>query len=580
MRTMTEGAVTKAEVKREKLRRRASRNPRLWAALYMRTERGTRLDFDSHNYLADPLKDDHVRKGLICASQVGKTTLAISDVLHFADTCRSRIIFTMHTDSECQKFSATRAKPAIEASPYLRERITGIDNVGVKTFAGSAGESVIFFKGATVGTQALSEPADMVVHDELDFSRPDTLSLYEDRTAASAYDRRLVVGTPTLPKFGLDALWQDSSQCEWLVRCPTCSDEHPLTWPESFAVDAEVPYYICARGHELTRETIQAGRWADARENYTWRMYHIPRMLRPNWPADRWVTAFERRYAEFPQLAVNQMLGQAATSGETELDEAVITKAMLDYPASDRSEEPCFAGCDQSNAPGEHRVVIGQPVVEGEFAYIHAEICDWDRLAQLMRLFNVETLVLDALPENSEAQRLAKQFPRRVLLAWYPNMPIKSDEPMRVNRKEAKVELDRTATLDQSARRIRLQDDTFCAMPQKLRQTFVSEMTNMVRGIEVDAHGQPRAYWQNVGPDHFRHAHNYATVAGLIEAGRSHGGYTAIELPTGAVEGGREVEVEDRRTGKKEKRRIRPGYIPVPDGVVGRPQILERFRRF
>lgn len=450
----------------------------------------------------------------------------------------------------------------------------------VKTFAGSAGESVIFFKGAREGTQALSEPADMVVHDELDFSRPDTLSLYEDRTAASAYDRKLVVGTPTLPKFGLDALWQDSSQCEWLVKCPVCGDEHPLTWPESFAVDAEVPYYICGRGHELTRETIRAGRWVDTRDSYTWRMYHIPRMLRPNWPADRWVAAFQRRYAEFPQLAVNQMLGQAATSGETELDEDVITAVMLDYPDLQKSEEPCFAGCDQSSAKGEHRVVIGQMDVDGEFAYVHAEICDWDRLAQLMRLFNIERMVIDALPETTMAQALAKQFPRRVLLAWYPNMPVKSDEPMRVNYDEARVDLDRTATLDQSARRIRLQQDTFCAMPAALRKTFVAEMTNMVRGIEVDAHGQPQAYWQNVGPDHFRHAHNYATAAGLIQAGRNQGRYIGLDL-RGPAEGGREVEVEDRRTGAKRKHRIRPGYIPVPDGVVpGSGGVLERWRHF
>ena len=572
--------VTRGDISREKLRRRANSNARLWAALYMRTERGARLDFDSHNYLVKPLRDRHKRKGLMSASQVGKTTLAISDVFHFCDTHQARVIYTMHTDGECRKFSATRAKPAIEASPYLRERITGIDNVEVKTFAGSAGESVIFFKGAREGTQALSEPADMVVHDELDFSRPDTLSLYEDRTAASAYDRKLVVGTPTLPKFGLDALWQDSSQCEWLVKCPVCGDEHPLTWPESFAVDAEVPYYICGRGHELTRETIRAGRWVDTRDSYTWRMYHIPRMLRPNWPADRWVAAFQRRYAEFPQLAVNQMLGQAATSGETELDEDVITAVMLDYPDLQKSEEPCFAGCDQSSAKGEHRVVIGQMDVDGEFAYVHAEICDWDRLAQLMRLFNIERMVIDALPETTMAQALAKQFPRRVLLAWYPNMPVKSDEPMRVNYDEARVDLDRTATLDQSARRIRLQQDTFCAMPAALRKTFVAEMTNMVRGIEVDAHGQPQAYWQNVGPDHFRHAHNYATAAGLIQAGRNQGRYIGLDL-RGPAEGGREVEVEDRRTGAKRKHRIRPGYIPVPDGVVpGSGGVLERWRHF
>ena len=73
-------------------------DPVEWAAEHMRTERGGRLDFDRHPYLVAPLRDPSPRKGLMCAGQVGKTTLAMSDVLHFCDCLQVRVIYTMHTD--------------------------------------------------------------------------------------------------------------------------------------------------------------------------------------------------------------------------------------------------------------------------------------------------------------------------------------------------------------------------------------------------------------------------------------------------------------------------------------------------
>ena len=125
----------------------------------------------------------------------------------------------------------------------------------------------------------------MVVHDEVDFSRPDVMRLYEDRTAASTYDWRYVIGTPTLPKFGMGACWEDSSQSEWLVRCPECGDEAPLEYPVSFALDAAIPFYICRHGHELTREDI-AGR-AVGRCARPLHLAHLPRAAHAHAGVDR-----------------------------------------------------------------------------------------------------------------------------------------------------------------------------------------------------------------------------------------------------------------------------------------------------
>jgi len=544
-----------------------------WAAQHMRTETGEHLDFEHFPHMILPMDDRAQEKGLMCGSQVGKTTVALCDVYHFCDTHRVRVIYTMHTRDAVYDFSRTRAKPAIEASPYLAELLRGtIDAAEVKVFKRPAGgTSVVFFRGGQAESAAISEPADMLVHDEVDFSRPDILSLYKSRVAASVYARRMCVGTPTIPGFGMAALWADSSQSEWLVRCPTCGDERPLTWPESIALDAPVPVYVCAHGHELTRATICAGRWVDGATegSPTWRMYHFGRMLHPLWSAARVAAAFgEAEYTDFPELFFNQILGLPKSSGELAISEETMAKVLVGFPALERSEQPTWAGCDQSSAENRHRVLIGLDDADGAAAYVHVEVCGWDRLADLMHLFNIERLVLDALPETSKARELQQQFPGRVYLAYYPTMPVKKpthEGTFTLDRKRNAdlVNIDRTASLDVSARRVRTEQDTFCALPAELRKTLVAEMCNMARGVEMDQHGQPRAFWQNTGPDHFRHAHNYATVArALFQLGTGGPEYVSI-----ALDGWSEREVVDEETG--ETHVIRPGYIPMPEGVVG-----------
>ena len=427
-----------------------------WAAEHMRTEKGEHLDFERFPHMRQPMDDRAVEKGLMCGSQVGKTTVALADVYHFCDTERVRVIYTMHTQTAVYDFSRTRAKPAIEASPHLAELLRGtIDSAEVKVFRhAEGGSSVVFFRGGQASSAAISEPADMLVHDEVDFSRPDILSLYKSRLAASVHGRRLCVGTPTIPGFGMAALWSESSQSEWMVRCPTCHDERPLTWPESIALDAPEPIYVCARGHELTRATICAGRWVDTvtEGRPTWRMYHFGRMLHPLWSAARVAAAFgEAEYTDFPELFFNQILGLPKSSGTLGITEEIMVRALVGFPALERSEQPTWAGCDQSNAENRHRVLIGMDDADGA-TYVHVGCAAGT--SPIMHLFNIERLVVRRLAQRPPRRASCEAVPGRVSLA-YANMPMKKpthEGIFTVDRKKNAdlVNIDRTASLDVS----------------------------------------------------------------------------------------------------------------------------------
>ncbi len=484
-----------------------------WALEYMRTERGQPLDFAAHFYMPGILQDRSPLKGFLCGSQVGKTTMAICEAYCLADTWARplRIIYTMHTDKAVQEFSQTRARQAIEASSYLRDKVGAVNNVYRKTMLRRVGvPSVILFKGASQGQQALSEPADVVFHDEVDFSRPDVLDLYEDRIAHSEVAWRRAFGTPTVPGFGVSALWEKSTQTEWLVTCPYCGDERPLTWPASFAADAEQPHLICSHGHELTWETVrESGQWAQAQPGADWSMYRIPRALLRNWPAERIVQAFDQ--ARFPQLFFNQVMGQPAASEELAVNEAVVQACIGEHRPAERDDGPCFLGAD----PG--RVIhycIGKRLPDGQRQYLQVgSVPTWEALADLMPLFNVRLAVIDGAYDATKAKEFSHRFPRRVLLAYYPRQPIKGEDPVVINEDSRLVYLDRTTTLDIAADRLILQRDVLPMADHATHREMVAQLTAMQRGMEVGTDGIPKAFWAETGPDHLRHAHNYASVA-------------------------------------------------------------------
>jgi len=264
----------------------------------------------------------------------------------------------------------------------------------------------------------------------------------------------------------------------------------------------------------LPREAISQGRWVAARDAADWTMYHIPRFLMPNWSAKRVWKAFERE--QFPALFANQVVGMPATSGELMIDEEVMARLIGTVQGQAQDPGPCFAGIDVGR---DLHVVIGRIGSEGRHDYLWVGKTDWAGLPRLLSLFNVRQAIIDALPETTKAQELARAFPHRVRLAYYTNQPIKGDQPVKLYDDQARVDLDRTVTLDRSADRLILQQDGFPLLPHDDRQEFVSQMTAMMRGIEDDAHGVPVPFWREIRADHYRHAHNYATVAAGILAG-------------------------------------------------------------
>ncbi len=68
-----------------------------------------------------------------------------------------------------------------------------------------------------------SVPADLVVFDELDEARDQSaVDMAIERMAQSEFKEVLMLPNPSLPDFGIDAAFQQTDQCYWLIKCQGC----------------------------------------------------------------------------------------------------------------------------------------------------------------------------------------------------------------------------------------------------------------------------------------------------------------------------------------------------------------------
>jgi len=517
-------------VKEEKTNRQVAKaagkapiNPKAFALAHMRTERGEPLDFLDRPYLVGPLVDPRVNHVVIACAQSGKTVTFLSKVfqqLIYPVGRKSRtVIYTFPTKEDVQEFSAARAKPMIEASPLLVQEIGDLDNVMVKQFRNG---STVYFRGTKTERTALSVPADILVHDELDRSQSDTLQMYADRTRASDDPRRYLFSTPTLPKFGVSAAWEGTDQHEWVWSCGECGAEQvfapmdrSVSWREHLDLEAKV-FRCCRCRAAVDRKWVVAGQWVPfAPAKVSIAGYHVTGIMPPQTTAVR--LADEYGKAVFEELWVQGAIGIPQASGKAEITkESIIFGEWINTL---QSEDRLFGGLDVGTKLD---LVAGDG--HGKIVAVH-RLDDWGQVKSAVRTLKLRMLVVDSTPEPRAVQNLMAEFPGRVLAADYTLMTVDKDPFERVAT-EPRVRIHRTGILDWTRDQILMGPDggdVWPALPYAEAEALKDHLTNTMRQLDLDKHGNPVATWVEVGPDHFRHAHAYYTVAAALMGGRKIG---------------------------------------------------------
>jgi len=494
------------------------------------TLRGEPFSFEGHEYLREPYQLQHDNEVFMKGAQVGISTRHLLRAFWLCDTHHAKVIYFFPTDTDVSGFSNDRANAMIEENEYLKSRIQGIDNVGLKHF----GDSSIFFRGMFSRIKVKSIDADYIILDELDEADQENKEYAKDRILHSRIQWMSQLSQPSIPDFGIHQEFEESDQRVWSIQCDKCNHWNffnpnepnaALEYAEKFLNNKIWNCTKCGKPFHgpCKQEWIPL-----APSHKEKRGYHLTQLYSKIIPVKKILDAIQqaRTRRVLRMRLFNSIFGIPYTD---EIRQPVTDEIILlsqgeqgFLPESQMS----FMGVDVGDIL---HIAVGQDFGD-RIQLIHLETTeDWGRLRTLMAKFGVWQSIIDAMPYKSSAKDFAKAFPERVVLQYFKNTrEEKGDE---LDKKEEDglpvCRIGRTESLDDTTDKIRDKSFIF-PNPAKLDvaqlqtyEIFKDHLKKLIKDLKEDDKGNRWfEYKHNVG-NHFGMALNSMRLA--IEYNRQFG---------------------------------------------------------
>jgi len=484
----------------------------------IRNEKNELIEFTHHRFLLDIYTDDSkeivVRKG----AQSGGTTWAILSEIHDAMYLGINQIHTMPTVSDVQKLVPSKVNQMIKMNPCIRETMNkgDVDAVTQKQI----GKSFLYFRGTFMEREAIMLTSDKNFYDEVDKSNQQVIKDYSSRLGYSKLGRKIYISTPTVPDFGIDKLWNNSDQKYWRFNCPHCGFEQHMEWEKNVDFDREI--YVCQKCRkELIPETIQGGEWKARYPGREISGYWISQMM------VTWRTAKdlikEQEDAEDEQYFYNFILGLPYLNPEDRISAGLILKNLTNEKSNERDSAMGVdvGGKDLHVIVGNNKGIFGIAILKDEPGKTK-----WQRLGELMEVYEVQYCVIDGMWNTNEAYEFAEKFPYKVYLNWYKEDPKKvrivrfADETKFTDKpedfeEEIKVLSDRNRIIDALISELRKGKYKFNFLSGDDRITeLIEHVQTMYARTVTDKVGQERREWVSTTKrDHLLHALVYYKIA-------------------------------------------------------------------
>lgn len=499
---------------------------------------GDRYSFKDHEFqkdiISDTTRDVYVQK---CA-QVGLSEIMARYVVGL---CRIMpyfsAILTMPYSGDAVKFVKTRINPFINESPDLKAAMDpDLDNTEIK----GIGTSLLYARGTSGETAALSVPADLLVHDEVDRSDPLTLAQYQSRIKHSRWKLTRLFGTPTVDGVGIALAMKSARRKRHMVKCSCCNH----WFAPSYHTDVVIPDYTGEK-RDITKDNINTLRWREAawvcpacgrlpslqpehrewvvenpKDNFDAVGYYVTPASVPNIvPASQIVLESTKFvWSEF----CNQTLGETNSDRNEELTREDIVACQYNEGTLESASLHCIGG-DMGNIC---HIMVGRLTNEGQLLVIHRERVPMgqfeERLRVLKQKYHVLTTVLDAFPHTDTVLRLQKidknlfggVYHSSKRLATYAIVKAEEDEKKgRLPITQASIQ--RNINFDQVMELFKKRNLVWAAGDPSSAELFISHCLDMKRKQTIDRDGEMVYDWVKSaqGQDHFMHALGYLHVA-------------------------------------------------------------------
>lgn len=458
-------------------------NPAAWIVENrIKASSGQPFDFKEHLFWYDVLNDVSPHQVWLKAAQGGGTEVAILKALWLCDRRKMDCIYTMPSQSDINTTVGTRLNRLLGLNPSLAALVKDKDSVEQKL----VGDNLIHFRGTMTERAAISVPADCLIHDEEDRSNATVLPTYASRLQHSKYKWDWHFSNPSFPGHGVDRLWQKSDQKHWFIKCPKCSEDQYLSWPDS--VNFERKQFVCKKcDAEIDTQTRRAGRWVKKWEDREYSGYWISALMYPWLTAEYIIKEFQERPQDY---FFNFVLGLPYVA-----EGSTITK------------ETILRNC-QSVVMDQKRCVIGVDVgldchyVVGNRSglFYHDKTSKQEEVEGLLHRWKDSIMVIDAGPDIFFVRELRDKYPGRVYLCSFARSRPK-EEIIRWGKGEESGRV-----LADRSRVIQLVADEFAGRRIPLQGTahdwepFASHAAVMYRVQELDMSGNPVYTWESSSP--------------------------------------------------------------------------------
>lgn len=471
----------------------------------IKNENGELIEFENHRFLLQPYADMSQYQVARKSTQVGWSTLAIIRAVHLANYMRANVIYTLPSKSVVKDFVTPKVNPLIEVNPVMRNMIGQTDSTALKAI----GDRFLYFRGSWEQASALSISAHVLINDEYDRSNPLVLETYKTRLDAAKMDRPDLgfewhFSNPSTPNAGVDALWNESDQKHWYIRCERCTKEQFMEFPDN--IDILKKIYVCKHcKRELSTYNRQNGRWLRHRIADI-SGYWINQLMVPWIPARKIIANSKKDQ----QIFHNFTLGLPYVASDDKISEESIKNAIV---ATQNPRIENAIGVDVGN--------VKHYVIGNRYGIFRIGTCEsWEEIEELRNRYNAH-MVIDAMPFNHPVKLLVQKYPGKIWMCWFKENIQKGDIiEWGEGDKTGVVFTDRTKIIDSIVADIRAKDIVYNLHWEDLKE-YVYHANNMYRVIieeltpEGGKTGKIKQQWLTIGtrPDHFIFATIYWKLA-------------------------------------------------------------------
>lgn len=501
--------------------------PALWVKKHqIKNESGLPLTFDRRQWSWDIYNDLSPKQVGFKPPQVGWTVMSMLKAMWVAKKKKKDIIYTLPTQTDVQDIVGGTANRIITQNPVLREWVKEHDTVEQK----SVGENLIRYRGTFSPKQATMVPSSLNIHDEVDNSDPDVLTLYETRLEAQEKEEdkwRWYFSHPSIAGHGVDVYWQLSDKKEWYIQCSHCKAAQALSWPDNIDLDREI--YICSHcKHELSEEDRLHGEWRNQDGvkwegtivgDYEFSGWHVSQLMLWNKKAADIIKSFNDPMKD-RQYFWNYVLGLPYVSSDDKIEPTVVLKNCVDV--LNPQEKRTVIGADTGH--GIHFVMMNE---DGVFYYdneteITATKTPYHRIEQMLERFPKSIAVFDQGGDLIGVRQLQAKYPGRVFLCFY-RKDKKSKQLVKWGKDDefGTVIVDRNRMMQLIVEQLRdIGRFRLNGTPDEWKE-FAAMFGNIYREkVEVkETKGKDNRelygveyVWKRSGPDHYCHALLYAYV--------------------------------------------------------------------